>query len=162
MQIYDDDFDLADGKFDISELIEIQGDLFAHFVNEYPQADFADFATNYLKSEWRCRIDNSDAKICALEARDLIYLMMRIDRYKVKDGASLSESQASFIGEFYAYLQTIVSLSSAMIVERLPVLKLVSSLKEIEGMELDEACSLFEKDLKTPLIAPDDNLNLPY
>lgn len=73
----------------LDEVTENQGKLFDYVAFTFPDMDTEDFICSYMKSNTRKYIDEAQAFVCTMDARDLWAYFRRIDGYELTKGCSL-------------------------------------------------------------------------
>ena len=74
----------AYSKAYLDEVVENQGKLFDLYAQDYPNNDTEDFIQAYMKSKTRKYIDESQAYVNTMDARELLdYFFMKIKRYRI-------------------------------------------------------------------------------
>lgn len=108
----------------LDHIVEQQGKLFDLVSQAYPVKHLFDFINTYMASKTRKAIDRSQAYVSTMDARDLMEYFTNTEGYQFE--ACPAEAAAGgffpiWIGEFYAYYQWYYNISSAEIIQRLPV-----------------------------------------
>lgn len=129
----------ADLTLYIDEIIETQGKLFDYVASEYPDNDTEDFIRCYMKSRTRQYIDEVQAFVCTMDAKDLWNYFCKTDRYSLKKGASMKGFLPDWMGEFYAYYQWKYDLPSREVVEKVPIDYLKNAYAGLHDLDLELA-----------------------
>lgn len=129
----------AYSKAYLDEVVENQGKLFDYVAAVHPDMDTEDFIRSYMKSDTRKYIDEAQAYVCTMDAKDLWEYFLRTDKYKLKKGMALSGFVPDWIGEFYAYYQWQYNIPSRVIVEKIPPEYLKKAYAGLHDLELELA-----------------------
>ena len=123
----------------LDEVVETQGKLFDYVATEFPDCDTEDFIYSYLKSNTRKFVDQAQAYVCTLDAKDLWEYFCRTDCYNLKKGESLKGFLPDWLGEFYAYYQWEYNIPSYEVIEKVPVSYLKKAYAGLHDLELELA-----------------------
>ena len=123
----------------LNDVVENQGRLFDLVAQEYPDKDTEAFINAYMASRTRKSIDEAQAYVNTMDARELWAYFTRTDNYPPKDGEAMGGFMPAWIGEFYAYYQWFYNLPSAELVKRIPVSFLKKAYAGLHDLELDLA-----------------------
>lgn len=129
----------AYSKAYLNEIVETQGKLFDLVASEYPDSDTEDFICCYMKSRTRQYVDDAQAFVCTMDARELWEYFCRVDGYSPKKGKALKGFLPDWIGEFYAYYQWEHNIPSREVVEKIPVSYLKRAYGGLHDLELELA-----------------------
>ena len=105
----------------LSEVVEMQGKFFERLQDEPTPIDSADMITAYLNSDTRRQLDEGHAYYLTLSADDLKRVFLEESHYEPKPGKPLRGFLPNWIGQFYAYAQWKLGVSSRELVRRIPV-----------------------------------------
>lgn len=123
----------------LNDVVENQGKLFDYVAHNFPNMDTVDFIINYMQSNTRKSIDEAKAYVNTMTAQELWIYYSETEKYTLKEGESLDGFLPDWIGEFYAYYQWYYNISSAEIVQKIPVSFLMKSYHGLHDLELDLA-----------------------
>ena len=110
----------------LSEVVATQGKFFESLQDDYPTSDAADLMEAYLRSSTRRQLDEGHAYYLTLDAVRLRDLFLEESGYVPRPGRPLCGFLPNWLGRFYAYSQWHWNVSSALLVERLPVADLAA------------------------------------
>lgn len=123
----------------LDEVVENQGELFDFIAYKYPDKDTEDFIKTYMKSRTRKAIDESQAYVNTMSAKELWEYFIEKEGYNPKPGEALEGFMPGWIGEFYAYYQWYYNVPSSEVVEKIPVSFLKKAYWGLHDLELDLA-----------------------
>lgn len=123
----------------LSEVVENQGRLFDLVAQDYPDKDTEAFIKDYMSSKTRKYIDEGQAYVNTMDAKELLAYFKETDNYHLKNGKALEGFMPAWIGEFYAYYQWYYALPSAEVLEKVPVSFLKKAYLGLHDLELDLA-----------------------
>ena len=123
----------------LDEVVENQGKLFDLYAQEYPDNDTEDFIEAYMKSKTRKYIDESQAYVNTMSAKELLDYFFLKDHYEKKAGKAMGGFMPDWIGEFYAYYQWYYNMSSAEVIKKVPLKFLKKAYYGLHDLELDLA-----------------------
>lgn len=123
----------------VPEVVETQGKLFDLVSDLFPDADTEGFIRAYMRSKTRASIDAAQAYVCTMDAPTLLDYFLQTDCYTPVAGKTLGGFLPDWIGEFYAYYQWYYDLSSAELVDKVPVSFLVKAYAGLHDLDLDIA-----------------------
>ena len=123
----------------LSDVVEEQGRLFDLVAQEFPDSDTEDFIVTYMASKTRKAIDESQAYVNTMSARDLLEFFMQFDNYTFKSGKAMGGFVPAWIGEFYAYYQWYYDIPSAILVQKLPIATMKQVYPGLHDLELSLA-----------------------
>ena len=123
----------------LNDVVESQGKLFDLVAQQYPDKDTDEFINAYMVSKTRKSIDESQAYVNTMDAKELWSYFTKTENYCLKEGKALGGFIPSWIGEFYAYYQWYYNLPSAELVKIIPVSFLKKAYAGLHDLELDLA-----------------------
>ena len=123
----------------LNDVVENQGRLFDLVAQEYPDKDTEAFINAYMASRTRKSIDEAQAYVNTMDARELWAYFTRTDNYHPKDGEAMGGFMPAWIGEFYAYYQWYYNIPSSEVVKKVPVSFLMKAYSGLHDLELDLA-----------------------
>ena len=129
----------AYSKAYLDEVVENQGKLFDLYAQDYPNNDTEDFIQTYMKSKTRKYIDESQAYVNTMEARELLDYFFTTEKYEKKQGKAMRGFVSDWIGEFYAYYQWYYNISSAELVDKVPLNFLEKAYHGLHDLDLELA-----------------------
>lgn len=129
----------AYSKAYLDEVTENQGKLFDYVASNYPDMDTEDFIYSYMKSNTRKYVDEAQAFVCTMEAKDLWEYFRKTDRYELKKGTALKGFLPDWIGEFYAYYQWKYGISSRRLIDKVPLDYLKKAYAGLHDLDLELA-----------------------
>lgn len=129
----------AYSKAYLDEIVENQGKLFDLIASEYPDESTEDFIRSYMKSKTRQYIDETQAFVCTMSAKDLWEYFQQTDQYQPKKGPALKGFLPDWIGEFYAYYQWYYNIPSRELIEKIPIDYLIRAYAGLHDLDLELA-----------------------
>ena len=129
----------AYSKAYLDEVVENQGKLFDLYAQDYPNNDTEDFIQTYMKSKTRKYIDESQAYVNTMDARELLDYFFTTEKYEKKQGKAMRGFVSDWIGEFYAYYQWYYNISSAELVDKVPLNFLEKAYHGLHDLDLELA-----------------------
>lgn len=105
----------------LNDVVENQGKLFDFVAQTYPEMDTEDFIKSYMKSKTRKSIDESQAYVNTMTAKELWAYFIETEQYALKVGKALAGFMPDWIGEFYAYYQWYYNIPSSKVLEKVPL-----------------------------------------
>lgn len=123
----------------LDEVVENQGKLFDYIAITYPDMDTEDFIQAYMKSKTRKYMDEAQAYVCTMDAKELWVYFQKTDKYRLKKGEALKGFMPDWIGEFYAYYQWKYNVPSAELVDKISLDYLEKMYPGLHDLELDLA-----------------------
>ena len=129
----------AYSKAYLDEIVETQGKLFDYVAAEFSDSDTEDFIWSYMKSKTRQYVDEAQAFVCTMDAKDLWTYFCKTDRYSLKKGIALNGFLPDWIGEFYAYYQWKYDIPSREVVEKVSIDYLKKAYGGLHDLELELA-----------------------
>ena len=123
----------------LHDVVENQGKLFDFVAQSFPDSDTEDFITTYMTSKTRKSIDESQAYVNTMSARELWEYFIKTDKYSLKSGKALNGFLPDWIGEFYAYYQWFFNIPSADLLKKIPLDFLKKAYHGLHDLELDLA-----------------------
>lgn len=129
----------AYSKVYLDDVVENQGKLFDFVAYNFPDKDTKDFMNTYMASKTRKYIDESQAYVNTMSAKELWEYFSKTEQYTLKDGKALEGFMPDWIGEFYAYYQWYYNIPSAEVIKKIPVEFLMKAYYGLHDLELDLA-----------------------
>ena len=123
----------------LSDVVETQGKLFDFVAHNYPDKDTEDFINTYMSGTTRRYIDEAKAYVNTMDVKDLWAYFLETEKYELKPGHALKGFLPDWIGEFYAYYQWYYNLSSAELIQKIPLDFLKKAYYGLHDLELDLA-----------------------
>ncbi|MBO6080306.1 MAG: hypothetical protein J6P54_05000 [Bacteroidales bacterium] len=123
----------------LDDVVEAQGKLFDFVAHNHPDMDTADFIVHYMKSATRKHIDDAQAYVCTMDYKELWDYFQKNEHYSFRPGESLQGFLPDWIGEFYAYYQWYYNLTSAELIDQVPVSYLINAYPGLHDLDLDLA-----------------------
>ncbi len=126
-------------KVYLEDVVENQGKLFDFVASTFKDKDTEDFINTYMTSKTRKSIDEAQAYVNTMHAKELWKYFCDTDNYSLKEGKSLGGFMPDWIGEFYAYYQWYYDVPSAELVKKIPVDFLMKAYHGLHDLELELA-----------------------
>ena len=123
----------------LNDVVENQGKLFDLVAQSYPNKDTIDLINAYMVSKTRKSIDESQAYVNTMDAKELLEYFSKTDNYALKTGKALDGFMPDWIGQFYAYYQWYYNIPSAEIVKEIPVDFLMKAYHGLHDLDLELA-----------------------
>lgn len=123
----------------LSDVVENQGKLFDFVAHSFPEKDTDAFITAYMTSRTRKSIDEAQAYVSTMSAKELWDYFIETEHYDLKDGKAMEGFMPDWIGEFYAYYQWYFGLPSSDVIHRVPLSFLKKAYLGLHDLELDLA-----------------------
>lgn len=123
----------------LNDVVENQGKLFDFVSQNFPDSDTEDFIKTYMTSKTRKSIDEAQAYVNTMSARELWEYFIKTDKYSLKPGKALNGFLPDWIGEFYAYYQWFFNIPSADLPKKIPLDFLKKAYHGLHDLELDLA-----------------------
>lgn len=123
----------------LNEVVENQGKLFDLVSQQYPDKDTEEFINSYMTGKTRKSIDEAQAYVNTMDAKELLTYFSETENYQLKEGKAMEGFMPRWIGEFYAYYQWFYNLPSAELVKKIPVSFLKKAYGGLHDLELDLA-----------------------
>ena len=123
----------------LNDVVENQGKLFDYVAQSYPDMDTEDFIKNYMAGKTRKSIDEAQAYVNTMSARELWEYFQETEHYSLKPGRALDGFMPDWIGEFYAYYQWYYNIPSREVLQRIPLDVLEKAYFGLHDLELDLA-----------------------
>ena len=123
----------------LNDVVENQGKLFDYVAHSFPDKDTEAFITAYMTSRRRKSIDEAQAYVSTMSAKELLDYFVKTEHYSMKEGIALEGFLPDWIGEFYAYYQWFFGVSSAEVIKRVPLSFLKKAYLGLHDLELDLA-----------------------
>ena len=92
-----------------------------------------------MQSKVRKSIDESQAYVNTMDAKELWEYFIDTESYMLKSGKAMEGFMPDWIGEFYAYYQWFYNISSAELVQKIPVSFLKKAYYGLHDLELELA-----------------------
>lgn len=123
----------------LEEVVENQGKLFDFVAQSFPDKDTEDFITAYMNGKTRKSIDEAQAYVSTMDAKELWNYYSVNEEYKLKPGKALEGFLPDWLGEFYAYYQWYYNISSVDVIQKIPLEFLKKAYWGLHDLELDLA-----------------------
>lgn len=123
----------------LEEVVENQGKLFDFVAQNFPDKDTKDFIQAYMTSKTRKWIDESQAYVNTMNAKELWNYFLENDKYELKNGKNNEGFMPDWIGEFYAYYQWYYNLPSSEVIKKVPLDFLMKAYYGLHDLELELA-----------------------
>ena len=123
----------------LEEVVENQGKLFDFVAQNFPDKDTKDFIQAYMTSKTRKWIDESQAYVNTMNAKELWNYFLENDKYELKNGKNIEGFKPDWIGEFYAYYQWYYNLPSSEVIKKVPLDFLMKAYYGLHDLELELA-----------------------
>ena len=123
----------------LNDVVENQGKLFDFVAQTYPDKDTGDFIETYMVSKTRKSIDEAQAYVNTMDARELWEYFIETEGYSLKPGTALAGFMPDWIGEFYAYYQWYYNIPSSEVLKKVPLDFLKKAYFGLHDLELDLA-----------------------
>lgn len=123
----------------LNDVVENQGKLFDLVSQNYKDCDTEDFIKVYMLSKTRKYIDESQAYVNNMSAKELLEYFLKNENYVFKKGKSLEGFMPDWIGEFYAYYQWYYNISSEEVLKEVPLEFLKKAYFGLHDLELELA-----------------------
>ena len=120
----------------LADVTENQGKLFDLAARKFPDSDTRDFIVTYMKSRTRKSIDEAQAYVNTMDARELYLYFVSTENYHFRPGKAMEGFTPDWIGEFYAYYQWYYNVPSSEVVEKIPVQSLERSYHGLHDLDL--------------------------
>ena len=105
----------------------------------YPNKDTSDFINAYMLSKMRRDIDQAQAYVCTMDAKELLEYFLKTENYNLKEGEALQGFVPAWIGEFYALYQWFYSIPSSEVVRKIPLDYLIKAYPGLHDLDLELA-----------------------
>lgn len=123
----------------LDDVVENQGKLFDFVAQTFPDKDTVDFIKTYMTSKTRKSIDEAQAYVNTMDAKELWTYFSETEQYTLKSGKAIGGFMPDWIGEFYAYYQWYYNMPSSEVVKKIPVDFLIKAYHGLHDLELDLA-----------------------
>ena len=123
----------------LNDVVENQCKLFDLVSQQYPAMDTEEFINSYMISKTRKSIDEAQAYVNTMDAKELLNYFSKTENYQMKEGKALEGFMPFWIGEFYAYYQWYYGLPSAELIRKIPVSFLKKAYAGLHDLELNLA-----------------------
>ncbi len=123
----------------LNDVVENQGKLFDLVAQEYPEMDTEGFITAYMTGRTRRAIDEAQAYVSTMSARELWDYFKKNENYSMKKGKALEGFLPDWIGEFYAYYQWYYDIPSSEVITKVSVDFLKKAYSGLHDLDLNLA-----------------------
>lgn len=123
----------------LNDVVENQGKLFDFVSQNYQDYDTEDFIKAYMLSNTRKSIDEAQAYVNTMNAKDLLEYFLKNEKYVFKKGKTLEGFMPDWIGEFYAYYQWYYNIPSSEVLKKVPLEFLKKAYFGLHDLELELA-----------------------
>ncbi len=123
----------------LDDVVENQGKLFDYVAQTFPDMDTEDFINTYMMSQTRKSIDEAQAYVNTMDAKELWNYFLTREAYHLKKGKALEGFMPDWIGEFYAYYQWYYNVPSMEIIKKIPLSFMEKAYYGLHDLELDLA-----------------------
>ena len=123
----------------LNDVVENQGKLFDFVAQNFPNKDTEDFIKTYMSSKTRKSIDEAQAYVNTMDAKELWTYFTKTEGYSLKPGTALAGFMPDWIGEFYAYYQWFYNIPSAEVLKKVPLDFLEKAYFGLHDLELELA-----------------------
>lgn len=123
----------------LNDVVENQLKLFDLVSYKYPDADTEDFIKSYMESKTRKSIDESQAYVNTMSAKELWEYFVKTEQYSLKPGKVMEGFIPNWIGEFYAYYQWYYNIPSCEVLKKVLLDFLKKAYYGLHDLELDLA-----------------------
>lgn len=123
----------------LNDVVENQGKLFDYVAQSFPNSDTDDFINTYMKSKTRKSIDNGQAYVNTMSAKELWDYFIKTEQYSLKPGKALAGFIPDWIGEFYAYYQWYYNIPSAEVLKKVSLDFIKKAYYGLHDLELELA-----------------------
>ena len=123
----------------LGDVVENQGKLFDLVAQTFPDNDTEDFIKAYMLSKTRKSIDEGQAYVNTMDAKELWQYYIETEKYTLKPGKALTGFIPDWIGEFYAYYQWFYNIPSADVVKKIPISFLKKAYFGLHDLDIDLA-----------------------
>ena len=120
----------------LDEVVETQGHLFDFVAQNFKDFDKEDFICAYMNSNTRKYIDESQAYVNTMSAKELWEYFTTNEHYTLKNGKSMQGFMPDWIGEFYAYYQWYTNIPSAEVIKKVPLEFLKKAYPALHDLDL--------------------------
>lgn len=123
----------------LNDVVENQGKLFDYIAQNFPNSNTEDFINAYMTSKTRKSIDESQAYVNTMDAKELWDYFQKTDNYVLKPGKAIEGFMPDWIGEFYAYYQWYYNIPSSEVIQKIPLSFLKKAYYGLHDLDLDLA-----------------------
>lgn len=123
----------------VNDVVENQGKLFDLVAHQFPDTNTEDFITRYMQSKTRKNIDEAQAYVATMDAKELFNYLTKTEHFCLKKGTSLGGFMPDWIGQFYAYYQWYYNIPSRSVVKQIPLDFLKKAYLGLHDLDLDLA-----------------------
>lgn len=92
----------------LKDVVENQGKLFDFVAQTFPDKDTEEFINAYMKSKTRESIDEAQAYVNTMDAKELWKYFLETDHYVLKQGNGLKGFMPDWIGNFMLTISGII------------------------------------------------------
>lgn len=118
------------------EVMETQGELFEKVKDYIPGVDVTDFITTYMTSKTKALIDEGQAYLCTMDARNLFDYFVQTDTYQIQSGKDIGGFIPNWIGQFYACFQWVYKISSKEVLKKVPLAFLINGYPGLHDLDI--------------------------
>lgn len=129
----------AYSKIYLDDVVENQGKLFDYVAQKCPDMDTENFINAYMESKTRKSIDESQAYVNTMDAKELWHYFTTMENYTLKPGESLKGFLPDWIGEFYTYYQWYYNIPSVEVIKKVPISFLKKAYHGLHDLDLELA-----------------------
>ncbi len=123
----------------LNEVVENQGKLFDFVAQNFSDKDTDDFIKTYMQSKTRKSIDEAQAYVNTMSAKELWDYFRKTEKYVLKAGIAIRGFIPDWIGEFYAYYQWYYNIPSSEVLKKVPLDFLKKAYYGLHDLELELA-----------------------
>lgn len=105
----------------LEDVVENQGKLFDYVAQSFPDKDTEDFINAYMNGKTRKSIDEAQAYVNTMDAKELWNYYSNNEGYELKPGKALEGFLPDWVGEFYAYYQWYYNIPSEEVIRKIPM-----------------------------------------
>ncbi|MBD3950078.1 hypothetical protein I4Q36_06620 [Tuanshanicoccus lijuaniae] len=126
-------------EYYLNDVVENQGKLFDFVAQNFSDKDTEDFIKTYMQSKTRKSIDEAQAYVNTMNAKELWNYFIETENYILKSGKAIGGFMPDWIGEFYAYYQWYYNIPSSEVLKKVPLDFLKKAYNGLHDLELDLA-----------------------
>ena len=123
----------------LNDVVENQGKLFDYIAQNFPNSNTEDFINAYMTSKTRKSIDESQAYVNTMDAKELWDYFQKTDNYVLKPGKAIEGFMPDWIGVFYEYYQWYYNIPSSEVIKKIPLSFLKNAYYGLHDLDLDLA-----------------------
>lgn len=123
----------------LEDVVENQGKLFDHVAQLFPDKDTEAFIHSYMNGKTRRSIDESQAYVNTMSAKELLDYYIKTECYVLRSGKNLEGFFPMWVGEFYAYYQWYFNMPSKEVIAKLPLSFMKKAYWGLQDLELELA-----------------------